>query len=408
MATSKGTNMNSGMTEYRQSFQDHHDNKVKPKRQANQTAARESMGNKYKKNINKYDAAAYGTKKFGMKDVEHLREQGYSDKQIQKYTSGLKGRHFTEGMKLNHGEFAGKYARGDMAEGAKITDHDVGKGFNIADVNYLRGQGFSDEEIAKTAYSAVTEDGKRHGNAMSKFMDSQGMLDYYRGDWKSAKEKAKNHLDNKDDKDSGTTSPPNEIPGTPGTGDSVDDTKEIQVGDGPAQMTQNVHQDNDITTSITGNNNYVSNNQDNSIRQYGGSTRVFNYQGGDDKRTDTPVSAATMGGFYDVDDSPAKQAKFADMYSTMNRDAQKRYSDTSSIGQGAIARARNNESLDISAMDKRIKDREMYSRAKSDMLGMNLFGDMYKSSGPSWSSAEAEKAVESPDFNSMFEKYTKF
>ncbi len=38
---------------------------------------------------------------------------------------------------------------------------------------------------------------------------------------------------------------------------------------------QNISQDNDITTNIDGNNNVVSNNQDNSIRQYGGNTTGY-------------------------------------------------------------------------------------------------------------------------------------
>jgi hypothetical protein len=38
---------------------------------------------------------------------------------------------------------------------------------------------------------------------------------------------------------------------------------------------QNISQDNDITTSIDGNNNVVNNNQDNSISQYGGNTTGF-------------------------------------------------------------------------------------------------------------------------------------
>ena len=115
-----------------------------------------------------------------------------------------------------------------------------------------------------------------------------------------------------------------------------------------------------------------------------------------------------MGGFYDVDDSPAKQAKFMDMYSTMNRDAQKKYQNTSSIAAGAIARARLNESLDINAMDKRIKQREMYSRAKSDMMGANLFGDMYNMKPPTWAQPDPEGKVETPDFEKMYEKYSDF
>ena len=101
---------------------------------------------------------------------------------------------------------------------------------------------------------------------------------------------------------------------------------------------QNVNQDNDITTDINGNNNTVFNNQDNSIRQYGGDNRslVINEantgnqsgsgsSGGYYNTADKAISMATLGGFYDVDDSPAARASFVDQSVTMNRDNQKRY-----------------------------------------------------------------------------------
>ena len=82
-----------------------------------------------------------------------------------------------------------------------------------------------------------------------------------------------------------------------------------------------VSQDNSITQTVD---NSVD-NSDNSRRFYGGSTRTFNYKGGDgeSKLYDTPVSSATMGGFYDVDDSPAASQKFMDMYIDSNRLAQR-------------------------------------------------------------------------------------
>ena len=82
-----------------------------------------------------------------------------------------------------------------------------------------------------------------------------------------------------------------------------------------------VSQDNSITQTVD---NSVD-NSDNSRRFYGGSTRTFNYKGGDgeSKLYDTPVSSATMGGFYDVDDSPAASQKFMDNYIDSNRLAQR-------------------------------------------------------------------------------------
>ena len=101
------------------------------------------------------------------------------------------------------------------------------------------------------------------------------------------------------------------------------------VSGGDSGIVSPISQNNDI--GIDGNNNLV--NQDNSISQtidnrdqsdnrryYGGSNRVFNYQGGGGESGlyDSPVSKATMGGFFDTDDSPAAAARFMDMYIDSN------------------------------------------------------------------------------------------
>ena len=193
-------------------------------------------------------------------------------------------------------------------------------------------------------------------------------------------------------------------PGSTGNQPVNNQEQTAKIGD----QTQKVNQDNDINNTVTGDNNYTNINQDNSVRQYGGDNRIFQYQSNGNAGTDTPASMATLAGFYDVDDSPAKQAKFQDLYSTLNSDAQKKYSNTSHIAQGAIANANRNSTLDAGAMDARIRNREMYSRAKADQMGMNLFGDMYKGSGPSWQTADPQKPVETPDFEEMYDKYSKF
>ena len=105
------------------------------------------------------------------------------------------------------------------------------------------------------------------------------------------------------------------------------------------EQSQKIDQDNDINTNITGDGNQVFNNQDNSIRQYGGDNRslVINdgntgNQGGGSgtggyemTAADKAITYGTLGGFFGPDDSPAAQASFVDQQQTMNRDAQKRY-----------------------------------------------------------------------------------
>ena len=171
---------------------------------------------------------------------------------------------------------------------------------------------------------------------------------------------------------------------------------------------QNVTQDNDQVSNVTGNNNYVNQNQDNSVRNYGGDKRVFNYQGSGNPSTDTPASMATMAGFYAPNDSHGAIAARLDRNQTLNRDAQKKYANTSHIAQGAISRAANNSYINPAALDKRIADRANYSRAKATTMGANLFGDMHGIQVPDFQRPEPSKPVESPDFDEMYEKYTDF
>ena len=92
-----------------------------------------------------------------------------------------------------------------------------------------------------------------------------------------------------------------------------------------------VTQGNPVNNTTSGDYSPITNMVDNSINQtttdmsdnrryYGGSNRTFNYYGGDglSRLYDTPVSSATMAGYYDVDDSPAAAASFMDRYIDMN------------------------------------------------------------------------------------------
>ncbi len=136
---------------------------------------------------------------------------------------------------------------------------------------------------------------------------------------------------------------------------------------------QNINQDNDQTSTITGDNNTVWQQQDNSIRQYGGDNRSFVYQGGN-SGVDTPVSAATMAGFYDVDDSPAAQAKFHDLHNTLNNDSQKRYQGmgmrTASMFTNFDARG-----YDPAKLEDNLKKDEQRSYDRSTLAKLDAFGD---------------------------------
>ena len=169
------------------------------------------------------------------------------------------------------------------------------------------------------------------------------------------------------------------------------------VADG--SQTQNVNQDNDINTDINGNQNTVVNNQDNSIRQYGGNTKVFNYQGGKGESGlyDSAVSAGTMGGFFHDEDSPASSASFMDRYSTMNKDAQKKYNNTG-IAATAIGNARNNKAINIGNLDNKIEARIKASRARSTSMAGNIFGDMFNFKPIEFKAPKAPDAIDGPNF----------
>ena len=161
---------------------------------------------------------------------------------------------------------------------------------------------------------------------------------------------------------------------------------------------QNINQDNDITSHVTGDKNTVINEQDNSIRQYGGDNRSFTYNGNGKGPTggDAPVSAATMAGFYGPDNSPAAQAKFVDMYTTMNRDNQKRYAGDAMktfAKYGNIdARSYTDESME-NALNRGIQ----YSFDRADRQTGHVFGDIWndKYITEEWKMPSAPKPIES-------------
>lgn len=147
---------------------------------------------------------------------------------------------------------------------------------------------------------------------------------------------------------------------------------------------QNVNQDNDITTTINGDNNRVFNEQDNSIRQYGGDNRslVINEantgnqkgSGGYYNSADKAITMGTLGGFYAPDDSPAGQAKFVDQAQTMNRDAQKRYSNVG-VTTAAKYSGQGAGKVDIKALQRRIDGNEQYFRDRATVQETKTYGD---------------------------------
>ena len=170
--------------------------------------------------------------------------------------------------------------------------------------------------------------------------------------------------------------------GTNSGSHTVGDNNSGIVGNGNAQnnvdntQTQTVTQDNDINTTVTGDNNTTITNQDNSVRNYGGDNRsfVYNSSGGDGGVG--AASAATMAGFYDVDDSPAAQAQFNDMYKDFNKGNSNRFA-----GQAmeTLAMFGKTDARDYTpeAMENTIGRGIQYSYDKADEQTGHVFGDIW-------------------------------
>lgn len=140
-----------------------------------------------------------------------------------------------------------------------------------AEMRYGRGDKTVDE--MREYYQGLIDDGtKFNGNARDFLADKHGLIfpDSGGGETKPGKP---------DDApaqpvDESPTPAPTPTP-TPG-----DDNQEIGytppvLGYPGMEQIQNINQDNDITSNVTGDDNTVTNTQDNSIRQYGGSSRRF-------------------------------------------------------------------------------------------------------------------------------------
>ena len=142
------------------------------------------------KDIKGYNPHAHGSKKFDKQDVAFLREQGASDALVSKYINkyGKKENGLNQSITHNKdlSDVSGDHYIGDMADGSKASDYDWGDGMSKAEINYLKQQGFSDEDIYSHARSNVAygnddldEDSKSYGIRTHRWLGKQGLYD----DW---------------------------------------------------------------------------------------------------------------------------------------------------------------------------------------------------------------------------------
>ena len=144
-----------------------------------------------------------------------------------------------------------------------------------------------------------------------------------------------------------------------------------------------VTQDNDVTIKGDGNqvnqDNSVTNTIDNSVT-YGHDIRNFSYNGskGEDAVYDTPVSMATMGGFYDVNDSANQTAQFLGKYIHSNNLAQKGMRDNYSARTDTDYKKQAGQVNQFNplAMQERIDREPLINRSRSTVDFAKLFGDV--------------------------------
>ena len=152
-------------------------------------------------------------------------------------------------------------------------------------------------------------------------------------------------------------------------------------------------------TAINGNNNTVDNSVDNS-RHYGSDIRKFTYKptGGDDGNPaglyDSPVSMATMGGFYDVNDGASATAQFLDKYIDNNNLNQQEMRDMYDKRTDFDYKSQADEVNQFNplAMQERL-DREPQIDRDRAYLGLkDMFGDL---NGLTWKPSKQPDDIES-------------
>ena len=304
-----------------------------------------------------------------------------------------------------------QYNRGKV-EGTHIS------GQEVKHLRSRHGEGGGNLRDTYSALQAQQEAGATFGKAAQRQFDRMGARIDKLDARKKAKEKAAAAQSTPPaDQEQDTMTPAVEpdtqdvqIP-TPGnTGNQENETNVDQ------RQSQEVNQDNDINTNITGDGNTVNNNQDNSVRNYGGNqtSLVINNQnvggsggGGVAGALDGVATAGTLAGIWDADDSPAGVAKRLDMHQDLNAQAQKKYADTSSIAQGAINRANANSSIDTAGLDERIRGREQNSYDRAALMSKSLWGDLANMNF-NWTPNKPAEKPKDVDFDKMTENATDF
>ena len=190
--------------------------------------------------------------------------------------------------------------------------------------------------------------------------------------------------------------------GNNGGGSTGGNMSPVQSGTtyGDRSPVQNQNTKGGSSVAVGGDNNGMIDASVDNSRYYGGSSRTFNYTGGSGESSiyDSPVSKATMGGFYDVDDSPAANQKFMDQYIDSNfRRAKESEEYSNSTAPDPRKLAEGNRAFNPLAMQERIDQSPLISRDRATIQFNNLFGDQarWRENPIPWVMPDAPSKIES-------------
>lgn len=181
---------------------------------------------------------------------------------------------------------------------------------------------------------------------------------------------------------------------TTDSNNATDSYNDDVSGEATNENKQDVSNQNPLTNTTTGNNNRVDQRQDNSVRNYGGSNRSFVYNGSD-SLYDSPMSTAVMSGYYDVDDSPAAQAKFTSLYNDLDNDNQKRFAGEAMDVNNFFLDYGDNTYADY---EKKSADSIQQSKDDVKIKSNNLYGDQeqYRGNLPKYDFGADPKPIDDP------------
>lgn len=206
----------------------------------------------------------------------------------------------------------------------------------------------------------------------------------------------------------GTSTTPIKASGSIDTGDSGSNINEQKADNNVTQLGAQIDVGGDNNGFIDASQeSTINNNFENNSKYYEASDKnmvVNSVNGGSvTGAVDGLATAGTLGGMYDVDDSPAGVASRKDLLSGLNQDGQKYWQkESATIAQDAIDKAFNNAYTNPDGFDERLIASEQNDFDKAKMMGNNIFGDIFAYGGaPTWKSPKPAETVKQPDFKTF-------